>query len=100
MTRREGLFPVGVSIEAILDTLRTPAPRKTIVRISADPNDPGFDERKARRASVTLDGQPVARCVTADEEAGLVVVRERIAGKLFETTRYGAVKIKLAEKSA
>ena len=42
-----------------------------------DQADPGFDERRGRRARVTLNGAPVDWCITADEEEGFVIVSVR-----------------------
>lgn len=71
------------------------------MRLSINQSDPGF--RQGARANVFLNGEPVRRCITADEEAGFVIVhkaddtgRVLIAnGELVEETLYGAVIIEV-----
>ena len=43
------------------------------MRISADRSDPGFDH-SYRSAIVFLNGKRVQRCITADEDLGVVIV--------------------------
>ena len=43
------------------------------MRVTVDRRDPAYDPEH-RRAIVFLDGKRVERCITADDEAGLVVV--------------------------
>lgn len=60
------------------------------MRLSMDPADEGFNERLGRRATITLNGEPVANCITADEEAGFVIVRVvDAAGKASRGPRGG-----------
>ncbi|HRO03126.1 MAG TPA: hypothetical protein PLS69_05935 [Terricaulis sp.] len=67
-----------------------------------DPSDVGYDERLGRRAHILLNGAPLAYCITADEEAGEVVVIVRDArgrpalsenGKRLTQRIWGDVKI-------
>lgn len=44
------------------------------MRLSVNPNDPGYDPIRALDAIVTLNGRLVSLCETADEEEGLVIV--------------------------
>lgn len=68
------------------------------MRLSLDSDDAGFNERLARMAGVRLDGELMHRAITADEEAGEVIVRtdERgPSGSVVLATRRGHVSIVL-----
>jgi hypothetical protein len=70
------------------------------MRISVNPKDKGF-RSDARQFKVTVDGILVARCITADDDLGMVVRYKtddsrRIAvdgGAATIETVYGRVKI-------
>lgn len=42
------------------------------MRVSVEPTDRGYNDA-ARMCDVTLDGQPLKECITADEEAGIAI---------------------------
>lgn len=70
------------------------------MRVSSRPGDPGY-RRERSGLMVFLGGSPVFDCVVADEESGLVIVRERDANGrlkgndvgLIETEKRGSVVI-------
>lgn len=81
------------------------------MRLSADSEDPGYAEyhhalARGQRPVITLDGEEVRRCITADEEEGFVLacvldlkgnlqVDPRVRDRVWMEERRGAVKITL-----
>lgn len=74
------------------------------MRISCDPNDPGYDEWKALSGLATrvyLDGVEMRNVITADEEAGMIVrYKSHMGGGLImdrgvvlRETLYGLVEL-------
>nr|WP_314582298.1 hypothetical protein [uncultured Pseudomonas sp.] len=53
------------------------------MRVSADPQDPGYSPGLIGRVDIYLDGEKQRAAITADEEEGLIVVADRDeAGRL------------------
>lgn len=62
------------------------------MRLSVIPNDPGYDMRRAIKASAFLDGEKLSGCVTADEDMGYVDV--------FKLESNGNISINKTERKA
>jgi hypothetical protein len=80
------------------------------MRLSVEPGDPGYDHAGYTglwmHATVTLDGEILTNCITADEEKGTALCYLLVDGKpqhdgvggLRRVELHGKVKIELPEE--
>lgn len=70
------------------------------MRLSVDPNDPGFDLEKSVRAKIFFNGVQINNAITADEEKRLVVryvldEAGRIKDPTVTTLEFGHVRVEV-----